>query len=167
MFKNIPWQFISLPLWFIYMYILCPFFCWAELSFSYWLSKPLHDISFKYIQRYSNIFKDTVFKIYVKSVCTLRIIVLFRDKLFELPVRLALSTFWSEAHHCHSWSRLAGTQPSRPQHSCPGALAAVFLISGSVREGLVIHASLLSSSPWQTSFSYSCLIRLPWVNHIK
>lgn len=95
--------YISSSVIYLSIYLLCPFFCWAELS--YWLSKPLHNIV-KYIRRY-------ILQIYIKSIC-----VLFRDKWFQWLVRLALFPFWNGAHRSHRLSCGGGMQSPRPEGGC-------------------------------------------------
>lgn len=70
---------------------------------------------------------------YILQLCTKPICILLRDKWFQWPVSLALFPFWNGAHCSHHLSCGGGMQPSKTRGWLPSALAAVFLINGSVR----------------------------------
>lgn len=105
-------------------YILCPLFYWA---FSYWLSKSLHKIFFKYIQRYLNTFKDLFFKTYMKSACIPTITVCPQhSRLCCVGVDIPSSGetcfvhIWNEVHLSHHLLCVWAGQPSWPRAGCPG-----------------------------------------------
>lgn len=100
-------------------YRLCPFFLllsWIIVFLLTFKTPP------KYIQRY-------ILQLYIKSIC-----ILLRDKWFQWPMRFALFSHSGmeliALTICHA---VEGCSHPRPEGGCRGALAAVFLINGSVR----------------------------------